>query len=236
MKIAKENILQFLEAIQKVNDSFILDIEDDNSASVIAMTADETCFLYGVTSMLDGSEATLNIPDAKKLVRAIKFINEDTFDLKLTSNALKYASKETRFTYHLYDENFLKRPKIKPEKIKAFDFDVNLELKKDDIRKLVKNASFVDQANKLYLYTENGNLYGEITDKQRANTDDVSIIIVEGTDAVVPEIIVKLDNIQLLHLVRDEITLRINTQLGLLAFEIESDLNKFMYILTSLKQ
>jgi hypothetical protein len=229
-------LLQFLEAIQKVSDSFIFDVCDDNSASVIAMTGDETCFLYGTTSFEDGNEATLNIPDAKKLVRAVKFIPDDIAQFTLTSNALKYTSKETRFTYHLFDDNFLKRPKIKPEKLKAFKFDVDIELKRDDIKKLLKNASFVDGAGKLYLFTEDDCLYGQVTDKQRANTDDVSMVIAEDIDQEVPEIIVKLENLQMLHLCNEDVLLRVNTELGLLAFEIESGLNKFMYILTSLKQ
>jgi hypothetical protein len=236
LQIQKDNFVQFLEAIQKVNDSFILDLQDDNKASVIAMTVDETCFLYGKTSFSECSEAVLNIPDTKKLLRAVKFIDEDLFVLKMTSNALKYTSKQTRFTYHLFDDNFLKRPKIKKDKIEAFDFDVEIELKRDVIKTLQKNASFVDQANKLYLYTENSCLYGEITDKQRANTDNISMVIAENIDDTVPEIIIKLDNVQMLHLCHDDVVLRINTRLGLLAFEIISGLNKFMYILTSLKQ
>lgn len=236
LRIAKDSFLQFLEAVQKISDSFIFDIHDDNKASVIAMSADETCFLYGVTSLDDGSEVTLNIPDAKKLVRAVKFIKDDHFDLKVTSNAVKYSSPATRFTYHLYDDNFLRRPKIKLDKIKSLVFDVEIELKKDDIRQLTRNASFVDQANKLYLYTEDDKLCGEITDKQRANTDSVSITIAEDVDGTIPETIIKLDNIQVLHLCNDDVLLRVNTELGILAFEIESGLNKFMYILTSLKQ
>lgn len=219
-----------------MNDTFIFDIKDDNSGSVIAVTADETCFLYATTMLENGVDTTLNIPDCKKLVRALKYIKGDDVDLKLTSNALKYSSKATRFTYHLYDENFLKRPKINPDKVKSFQFDVQIDLKRDDIKQLAKNASFVDQANKLYLYTEDNRLLGEITDKQRANTDSFGITIAENVTAQLDPIIVKLDNIQILHLCNEDVLLRINTQLGLLAFELESGLNKFMYILTSLKQ
>ena len=236
LQIQKDSLLGFLEAVQKVNDTFIFDIKDDGSASVIAVTGDETCFLYGTTTIDSGENVTLNIPDAKKFVRAIKFIKDDEIDLTVTSNALKYKSPETRFTYHLYDENFLKRPKINIDKVKSFDFDVAIDLKRDDIRKLAKNASFVDQANKLYLFTEDDRLMGEITDKERANTDSVCVTIAENVVDTVPQIILKLDNIQLLYLCNEDVRLRINTKIGLLAFEIESGLNKFMYILTSLKK
>jgi len=236
LQIQRDDLLGFLEAVQKVSDTFIFDVTDSGAASVIAVTGDETCFLYGKTTFDSGENVTLNIPDAKKLVRAIKFIKDDDVDLTVTSNALKYKSPETRFTYHLYDENFLKRPKINPDKVKAFKFDVEVELKRDDIRKLAKNASFVDQANKLYLFTEDDRLMGEITDRERANTDSVCVTVAENVIDTVPPIILKLDNIQLLHLCNDDVLLRINTKLGLLAFEIESGLNKFMYILTSLKK
>lgn len=228
--------MNFLEAIQKVNDTFILDITDDSSGSVIAVTADETCFLYATTEFEEGSECTLNIPDCRKLLRAVKQVSGDSIELNHTSNALKYSSKSTRFTYHLYDSDFLKRPKINPEKVKAFQFDVEIEIKRDDIKQLIKNASFVDQANKLYLYTEDDNLYGEITDRQRANTDVFSILIKEDVNVTLEPIIIKLDNIQLLHLCNEDVVLKINTKLGLLAFEFESETNKFVYILTSLKQ
>lgn len=231
----KNQFLNYLEAIQKVNDIFILDIEEDQG-SVIAVTADETCFLYATTPLEKSGKCTINIPDCRKLSRAIKQIDGDSVELTHTSNALKYSSKQTRFTYHLYDSDFLKRPKINPDKVKGFHFDVELEIKKDVIKNLLKNASFSDQANKIYIYTEDDKLYGEITDKQRANTDSISLLICDSVSTSIEPIILKLDNIQLLHLCADNIIMKINTKLRLLAFEFEADNNKFIYILTSLQK
>lgn len=235
IQFCKTQMLNYLEAIQKVNDIFILDIQNDEG-SVIAVTADETCFLYATTTLEKSVDCSLNIPDCKKLARALKQIDGDSVELTHTSNALKYSSKQTRFTYHLYDSDFLKRPKINPDKVKAFQYDVTIDIKKEDIKTLLKNASFSDQANKLYIYTEDDNLYGEITDKKRANTDSISLLISNNVTATIESIIIKLDNIQLLYLCSDDIKLKINTKLRLLSFEFESNDNKFIYILTSLQQ
>ena len=98
-------------------------------------------------------------------------IKDDFVTLDLTTNALKYKSKGTKFTYHLYDDTFLKRPKIKVEKVKSFKWDLEFKITKDTLQQLVKNSTFVDSASKVYLYTEDGSLHAEITDKARANTD-----------------------------------------------------------------
>ena len=236
IQINKLQFLNYLEALQKINDIFILDVKDDNTSDVIVVNADETLFLYACTELVKGYSCSLNIPDCRKLVRAIKQIDSDVIDLTHTSNSLKYSSKQTRFTYHLYDSNFLKRPKINPDKVKAFSFDVEVNVTKDAIKTLLKNASFSDQANKLYIYTEDNNLYGEITDKQRANTDSISCLIHENISAQIDPIIIKLDNIQMFHLCSDDIKLKINTKLRLVSFEFTDKHNKFIYIITSLKQ
>jgi len=236
IQINKDQFLNFLEAVQKINDIFILDINDAGECGVVNMTTDETCFLYATTQIENGNKCTLNIPDCRKLSRALKQVNTDTIELNHTSNALKYSSKQTRFTYHLYDSDFLKRSKINSEKITSFQYDIELHIKKEDVKNLIKNASFVDQANKLYIYTENNDLYGEITDRQRANTDSVSLLIKEGVSFTLDPLIIKLDNLQLLHLCSDDITLKINTKYKLITFEVQTENNKFIYVLTSLKQ
>ncbi len=202
---------------------------------MIAVTQDETCFLYGTTTWDESVNCTLNIPDVKKLGRALKMISEDYVALDLTTNALKYKSKGTKFTYHLYDDTFLKRPKIKIEKVKSFQFDVEFKMTKETLQQLVKNSTFVDAASKLYLYTEGDSLMGEITDKARANTDSFTMTIAEDIKADINPIIIKLESIQSLSLISDEFTMKINTAVGLVAFEIEQGMNKFLYIITSLK-
>lgn len=162
-------------------------------------------------------------------------IQEDYVTLDLTTNALKYKSKGTKFTYHLYDDTFLKRPKIKIEKVKSFQFDVEIKITKEILQQLVKNATFVDAASKLYLYTENDSLMGEITDKARANTDSFAMTIDDNVGIDIDPIIIKLESIQSLSLISDEFVMKINTSVKLVAFEIEQGMNKFLYIITSLK-
>jgi hypothetical protein len=235
IQLNKNRFLEYLEAIQKINDIFIFDIIGDEG-SVVTVNNDETCFLYATTKLPNSNNCTLNIPDCRKLSRVLKQLNEDIVELTHTSNALKYTSKAAKFTYHLYDSDFLKRPAINPDKVKSFQFDITLDLKKDVIKNIVKNGSFVDQANKIYFYTEDGNLYCEITDKQRANTDSFSMMIKENVGFTLDHIIFKLDNIQLLHLCSDDVLVKFHTSYKLLSFEFTNDDNKFTYILTSLKQ
>lgn len=236
LRANRNQLVQFLDAVQKINDSFIFDITEAGDASVITVTPDETLFLYGTTTFDESVNCSLNIPDVKKLGRALNMIGDDYVALDLTTNALKYKSKGTKFTYHLYDETFLKRPKIKADKVKAFVFDITVKVTKETIKQLVKNASFVDSANKLYLHTEDGHLKGEVTDKARMNTDSITMILAENVGVDINPIIIKLENIQALTMIEDEFDLKINTERGLVAFEFARGNNKLLYIITSLKQ
>lgn len=205
--------------------------------SVIATSSDNTLIFYGVSNTESDLSESLNIPDAKKLLRAIKFTTEDEITFKLSSNALKYAGSGVKFKYHLYEDDFLKRPKIKPEKIEAFQYDIDFQLTRAHIQAIVKGSAFASETSKLYFYTEDGKLIAELGDKMKTNTDNFSIELCDVDFNIAP-LIMKLENLQNVELLGSEVAVNINTTLGVICFTVENIEKgiKLRYIVTCLKQ
>ena len=75
----------------------------------------------------------------------------------------------------------------------------------------------------------------ELTDRSRHNTDNFTISLGESNLALDP-IPVNLDNIRLLSVIDDEFTVRVNTEYGVVVFDIQSNDIKLKYIISALTQ
>lgn len=230
--------IKFLESISKINESTILNLKEGSTGLVTSLvsSADNTLILYselsGVSSNYNG---TLNIPDIKKLIRVIDSI--DTPDLFLTTNnnSIEYKGKSLKFKYHLYEDGFLNKPAINIDKIKSFNYDIRFTLRKELINSIIKGSAFATETNKLYLYTQDGSLKGELTDRARHNTDVFALDLGE-VDFTLSPLPLNLDNIKLLSFIGEDINFGINTEYGVTMIDISNNNIKLNYILTSLTQ
>lgn len=230
--------IKFLESISKINESTILNLKEGSTGVVTSLvsSADNTLILYselsGVSSNYNG---TLNIPDIKKLIRVIDSI--DTPDLFLTTNnnSIEYKGKSLKFKYHLYEDGFLNKPAINIDKIKSFNYDIRFTLRKELINSIIKGSAFATETNKLYLYTQDGSLKGELTDRARHNTDVFALDLGE-VDFTLSPLPLNLDNIKLLSFIGEDINFGINTEYGVTMIDISNNNIKLNYILTSLTQ
>lgn len=230
--------IKFLESISRINESTILNLKEGSTGLVTSLvsSADNTLILYselsGVSSNYNG---TLNIPDIKKLIRVIDSI--DTPDLFLTTNnnSIEYKGKSLKFKYHLYEDGFLNKPAINIDKIKSFNYDIRFTLRKELINSIIKGSAFATETNKLYLYTQDGSLKGELTDRARHNTDVFALDLGE-VDFTLSPLPLNLDNIKLLSFIGEDINFGINTEYGVTMIDISNNNIKLNYILTSLTQ
>jgi len=131
--------------------------------------------LYAILNHSNESERSLCIPDLKKLNRVLDCINSDEIELQVNQNNLEYKSPEIKFKYHLFEDDFIAPPSVKPEKIMSFDTDFTFELVKEDFSKINKASTFTTETNKIYFYLEDGMVKCELTDKARHNTDSFQL-------------------------------------------------------------
>lgn len=230
--------IRFLESITKINESTILTLREGSAGLITSLvsSADNTLILYGeLAGVSSNYNGTLNIPDIKKLIRVVDSI--DTADLTLTTNnnSIEYKGKSLKFKYHLYEDGFLNKPEINIDKIKSFNYDIKFTLKKEQINSIIKGSTFATETNKLYLYTLDGRLKGELTDRARHNTDVFALDLGE-VDFTLSPLPLNLDNIKLLSFIGEDINFGINTEYGVTMIDISNSNIKLKYIITSLTQ
>ena len=237
LKVAnKAEFLKLLDAISKINDSgVILDLKKDKITSLVS-SVDSTLILCSeYKTNLYSFESSLNIPDVKKLRNVLDTIEDTDISLDINSNNLEYKGSSVKFKYHLFEEGFITRPNINLEKINSFKFDVEFKLNKNTLQRLFKGSTFASETNKIYFYTEGDNLMAELTDRSRHNTDNFTLSLGK-TDINLKPTPVNLDNIRLLSIINDEFNVKVNTEFGVVIFDIEDKDIKLKYIISALTQ
>jgi len=231
----KAEFLKLLDAISKINDSgVILDIKKDSISSLVA-SIDSTLILCSEYKTSSVFEDTINVPDVKKLRNVLDTIEDSNILLEINSNNLQYKGSGVKFKYHLFEEGFITKPSINLDKINSFKFDVEFKLNKNTLQRLFKGSTFASETNKIYFYTEDGNLMAELTDRARHNTDNFTLSLGK-IDIDLKPIPVNLDNIRLLSIINEEFNVSINTEYGVVVFDIEDKDIKLKYIISALTQ
>ena len=236
LKVAnKAEFLKLLDAISKINDSgVILDLQEDKITSLVS-SIDSTLILCSEYKTKLDFNSSLNVPDVKKLRNVLDTIEDTDISLDINSNNLEYKGDSIKFKYHLFEEGFITRPNINLEKINSFKFDVEFKLNKNTLQRLFKGSTFASETNKIYFYTEGNNLMAELTDRARHNTDNFTLSLGKVNFSLEP-IAINLDNIRLLSLLNDNIRVKINTEYGVVVFDIEDKDIKLKYIISALTQ
>lgn len=232
---SKSEYLKYLDTVSKINDTgIIFDVKDDKLVSLVS-SLDSTLILHSEYKSNFQFNTTLNIPDVKKLRHVLDTIEEESLEIDINSNNLEYSGNGVKFKYHLYEEGFITKPNINIDKINSFKFDTNFNLNKATIQRLFKGSTFANETNKIYFYTDGNSLMAELTDRARHNTDNFTLSLGEVKFNLEP-IAVNLDNIRLLSLLNDDILVKINTEYGVVVFDIEESDIKLRYIISALTQ
>ena len=127
-------------------------------------------------------EITLNIGDVKKLLRVIDCIDEDELTFKIESNHLYYKTDKLQFKYHFLDDSVVPKVTLKRDKIESLTSDTffNIDIKK--LQEILKASSFTTDTNKIYLYGQTDGVYCELGDKEKSNTDNISLKVADNVE------------------------------------------------------
>jgi hypothetical protein len=227
----------FLTPISRLSDLAILTVKTNEIYS-LNKTPDNNSILYAKCEniSLDGSDSVLlNVPDVKKFVKAFDCINDESFDIKINSNNLEYKSPKIKFKYHLLEDGIISPVGLSLSKIQSFDFDVEFKVPINVFQDLLKSSTF-NNSEKIYFYSENGEIHCELTDKSKHNVDSFSTVLAETYQGVamtkpMPFLFDVLRSISTLRTA--ELEFKINTTKGILCLDITEPGYYLKYITTA---
>lgn len=233
MFVKKNPFKRFLDTVSQINESAIFAVKDGIFSSCVN-TPDRTLILYGELAGVESSiNRSLNIPNIKRLVRVFDAIDSDTMEFVIENNNIQYKSSTLKFKYHLYEDGFISGPPAgMVDKIKKSNGgSVKFELTKESLRSIISGSAFATSSDKLYLYSEDGRLKGELTDRVKCNVDALTIDL-GSFDGTLEPLPFAVDNIKVIETISDKVTCKINPSNGVLSVESKKDDIKLLYILT----
>lgn len=232
----KDFISNVLNPVSNLNDKTIIKI-DKNKISSVTASNDATLVLYSETEVNIDADRSINIPDIKKLVRVLECVDTEHLDLEVSSNNIKYAGDNFKFTYHLLEDGIIKIPSINVKKINELKFDTTFKVTENMLSSLFKGSSFTTETNKLYIYVENNKVYGELGDKTRHNSDNFQCVLANeftGT-ALTKTIPVNFETFRLINFNKcSDIEFAINVGFGVIKIVLNKDKTKLTYIVSAL--
>lgn len=228
----------FLQPISKISDTCCLSVQGGGIGCVVS-SADNAIILNISHKLEDQAcegEEVLNVPDIKKLIRALDVVEEESVELKIDKNNLSYKNKSVSFKYHLLENGVVNKPKINVEKINSIKVDTTFYLPEKAFTDIIKASTFCVDTNKIYLYTQEGKIFAELTDKTRPNVDSFGVEVSDTYSG--KEINFLCLNLEVLRIISTnrvkQVTTKINTDLGVVLFEYGNNILSTQFIVSSL--
>jgi hypothetical protein len=239
IKNKRDFVSNFLGPVSNLNDMCIINIEKDNVNCVIA-AADSTIVCKAsieIENDLELDSVKLNVPDIKKLVRVLDIIPSETIELKINENSISYNKDGYRFKYHLLDDGIIKQPNISVDKVNNLDFDSTFIIKESNLNTIFKGSSFTTETSKLYLYSEEDKIVGELGDRNRHNTDNFVCVVsdaVEGS-AITKPLALNFESFRLVSFSGSrEAKFRVNQEMGVITCDLKKGNTALIYVISAL--
>lgn len=229
-------INSFLSPISKISDSCVINISE-SGLSCVTCTPDAAIILHSHFNLdIDIDKSfDLNIADIKKVYKAFECISSDSFVFNVDKNNISYNGTEIRFKYHLLEDGIITKPKINVTKISGLEFPLKFTIQYKSLVELLRGSTFATESNKLYVYSENNKIFGDLTDKARHNVDSMSIPLCEYTGPEIQTICLNFELIRIISGVRvKQLECRVNPKIGIIVFQTSETPVKTQYIASSL--
>lgn len=235
----KDNFLNcFLIPISKVSDSAVIKVQPGKISSLIA-TNDNTIIVSATYNdeQIDLTKV-LNIPDIKKFCRIVACIEEQEINFDIATNNISYTSPSIRFKYHLYEDNIISIPKISVEKLKGLSFDAKFSLQLQAINALIKGSTIATDTNKIYLTSRDGEVYGDLADLTRANTDSYGMKLTSDYSGQNLSKAIPL-NFEIFRIISymkfKTIDVQLVTKMGVMVFDVALESTSIKFIVSALE-
>ena len=235
----KDNFIQnFLNPVSRLNSSATLNVCDNISTIVHNNSNIFLKAIYDISWDDHPEESTICLPDTVKLIKILSCLDEDNIHLKIEKNHIKYDSKYNKFTYHLFDDSLINSNPFDFNKINNITFDTKFKLTKEKNSTILKALPFVTESSKIYIKTENTNVYAELSDKKLQNVDSYTTLLADSYDGedLDYELILDIELFRLISTLNfNNAIVNINNQYKMLMVKINIDNSDLTFVSTSYK-
>jgi len=222
-----QNFINYiLNPVSKLSENLLLKFEKQEFENYVAKTfvtsSDNSVILLSQIECKSDSTKDCIIPDCKTFLRLFSGVESNQVTLKIDNNVIKYKdSNNFSFKYHLLDESYLVNKKsLSESKINALAFDCSFNITKQKFSEIIKFNSIIPDAEKLYFFTQEEQVYCKIGDEQKSSTNEITTLIsssYEGESLSQP-IPLDIKNILLFAFSGDNITIQVNNKLKIFKF------------------
>lgn len=177
-----------LGPVSKLSDNLLLEFKEKDkgySAKTLVTSADNSVILLSNVDCSVANPFRCVIPDCKTFLRLFSGIEQETINLEVDSNVIKYKDKSFSFKYHLLDESYIVNKKsINEDRLANLTFDTTFEVTKAVLSDIVKYNSIVPDAEKLYFFTDGTSVSAKLGDEQKTNTNEIVTEISESFEGI----------------------------------------------------
>jgi len=201
----KSNFIRaFISPLSKIDNTPDIKVRDNELSCFVDRGADVFLFAKFKCMIAEADVENFVLPDANKFVKALQCFTDNEIGLKIEDNFIKYSNKGFRFKYFLFDRSIKKNNDHVFQQLEQLEnaYDTKFVLKKDNLKQILRTLPLLTESSKLYLYTDNGGVYGDLCDKKLQNTDEFTNVIsetFEGNDVERDTIIVNLELFRMLN-------------------------------------
>jgi hypothetical protein len=215
-----------LSPASKLSDNVYLLFEGNNFVKTLVSSLDGAVHLLSkIPCNVSDVRGGCIIPECKTFLRLFAGTSEDTINLEINSNAIEYNGEGISFKYHLLDESYLTNKKsISEEKVNNLSFDTTFSFSKKSFSDIIKHHSILPDAEKLYFFTKNGEVFAKIGDDQKSSTNEITTNISPNFDGdpLIGNLPINIQHVLLMLFVGDKITVKVNHQLNVFKFYTDS--------------
>jgi hypothetical protein len=227
----KSFLEKILKSINRLCDSCVLKIEDDQITS-ISSTSDNIVFLYirGKLAEKSNFNTKINIIDIKRFLCGLDCLNSDLIDIEIHENFVKCFSKntseKTHFKYHLADDSVMSKSTFSIKKISQLKFDTEFLIPVSCQRQIMSAYSFSPECSKIYFKEQNDNIFVEINDLNQHNNDSVEIKVSDTYvgSCIKESIPINIEIFKhLMYTKNSNIIVKINNEYKVFVFNVKED-------------
>ena len=238
----KSNFIRaFLSPISKIDNTPDIKVNDNELTCFVDRGSDVFLFTKYKCSIQEEEIDNFVLPDANKLIKALQCSEGDEIGLTIENNYIKYKNKNFKFKHFLFDRSIKRSNEHAFNQLQQLQesYNTKFTICKDDLKRILKTLPLLTESSKLYLYTEDSVVIGDLCDKKLQNTDIFTTIIsnkFSGEPVVKDSIIVNLELFRMLNSLNFETAdVYINNKYKVVNIRCDVDKATLNYVVSSHK-
>jgi hypothetical protein len=228
--LEKSFLEKILKTINRLSDSCILKIED-NEISSISSTQDNVVILYIKGKLNDNCPSIkINLIDIKRFLCGLDCLNSDNVELEIHENFLKCIStnkdEKTHFKYHLADDSVMSKSTFSVKKISQLKFDTEFIIPLSCQRQIMSAYAFSPESSKIYFKQNEDSIFAEVNDLTKHNNDSVEIKLSQSYigSGILNPIPVNIEIFKhLMYTKNSNIIVKLNEEYKVFVFNVKDD-------------